>query len=210
MKTKLFSLCAIGALLLSSCEKDEDTSINTSTNNNSTSTTGDYQPLSVGNVWHYKGGVEYTNSIDKDTVINGDTYFVIENDQGSKSYMRKSGTDYYIIDETIYNDFKPHVILKEAGNEGDEWGFDISITNFGYTTINEYTFTIHDVLTSKTVNGKTYNDVLVIDLDIDTYLEGVYYASINDSRYYYAKGVGLILSEIPGAADTELKSYTVN
>ena len=52
--------------------------------------------------------------------------------------------------------------------------------------------------------------VLVIDLDIETYLDGDYIMSTNDYRYYYANGIGLIKS---GSAlfggYSDLVEYTV-
>ena len=91
-----------------------------------------------------------------------------------------------------------------------EWGFDISVNTYGFITKNVYKFTIHEKLESLEVNNNLFEDVLVIDLDIETYLDGDYIMSTNDYRYYYANGIGLIKS---GSAlfggYSDLVEYTV-
>lgn len=124
--------------------------------------------------------------------------------------MRKNGDDYLLIDSVSYGDWNPIVILKEAASAGDSWEFTQIIKNSGFTTTSEYTFSIFEKKSTLTINGVVYNDILVIDLDLDIYMEGSYIGSVNHSRYYYAKGVGLISSQIIGAENTNLKTYKVN
>ncbi|MBO72133.1 MAG: hypothetical protein CMD35_00815 [Flavobacteriales bacterium] len=206
MNIKLLTLLSASLFIFSSCEKDEDTSISTSTS----TSTEDYLPLNIGNNWSYTGAIAYETFINSDTTIGGKLYYKIENDQGASNLIRKSGSDYLIIDEAVYGDNEPHVILKEKGNEGDEWGFDISVNTYGFITKNVYKFTIHEKLESLEVNNNLFEDVLVIDLDIETYLDGDYIMSTNDYRYYYANGIGLIKS---GSAlfggYSDLVEYTV-
>lgn len=229
MKTKLLTVVTLSLMFLSSCEKDEENSTENSTQNNTStyvnntntgstassntssntsSYTDDYLPLNIGNEWTYSGDIAYKSFINNDTVIDGELYFITENDQGGLSYMRKSGDKYLVINELVYNDQKAHVLLQENGEEGDEWGFEISISSYGFVTKNVYTYSIHEKLESFDLNGKTFKDVLVIDADTDTYMDGEYVMSLSDSRYYYAKGVGLIRSKLNQSDWFESFSYS--
>lgn len=164
--------------------------------------------MAVDNEWNYTGVANYKNYIDGTSDVGGITYYNIKNDQGGNSLMTKSGRDYYIIDKALYGDNDRHLFLKEAGSEGDTWNFEISVSNFGMVTTNKYTFSIFGKLPAHTVGGTNYTDVLVIDNDLDVYADGMYFYSLNDSRYYYAKGVGLIQSKISGQT-SNLTDYTV-
>ncbi len=225
MRLKLLPSIALSLFLFTSCEKDEEDSTESSTQNNTstyvnnTSTgsatssntssyTSDYFPMNIGNEWTYSGDYVYKNFINNDTVIGGELYFIIENDQGGVSYMRKSGDKYLVINELLYKDQKDHVFLQENGEEGDEWGFEISISSYGYITKNVYRYSIHEKLESFDLNGTTYKDVLVIDADTDTYMDGEYVMSLSDTRYYYAKGVGLIRSKLSQSYWFEEFSYS--
>ncbi len=208
MRIKTTAFIALIALTIASCKKEEETTTEETTTT-TTEVVGDYFPLAVDNEWNYEGAMEYKNFIDGTEEIDGETYFNVVNDAGSSSLIRKSGDNYYAIDETTYGDDKPHIILKEAASEGDSWNFEVETSSFGFTTTSKYTFTIHGKLSSMTVGGKTYEDILVIDNDLEVYMEGFLVSSLNDTRYYYSRGIGLIQSDLPTVGTVDLASYTV-
>jgi hypothetical protein len=245
MKTKLLASFTLILLVLTSCEKDEETSVDSSTSNNISSTTNtsttsstsesdkspsskDYYPLSINNTWEYAGEVyfedmatgetmEYVDTIPGDTIIEGELYYIVKNDGGGESFVRKSGSDYLMINSMVNSgDVKTQIVLKEDGAEGDKWGYEISTSMYGYTTRNVYTFSIFEKLDSYEVNGTTYLDVLVMNGDTETYLDDEPYMSLKDSRYYYAKGIGLIRSKVKQSyidghyLVLDLVSYKVN
>ncbi len=204
-KLPLIAILAIGTLI-TSCSKDDDGTTDTSSN-----TGKNYLPITTGNNWTYNGSTSYTTTVGGTSVIGGETYHAMSNSTStSQSYVRKSGSEYLIVDQQGYGTLTPQVLLKEAAAQGDVWNWTLSVTNSGYTTVNEYQFSIYDKLSSLTVNGVTYNDVLVIDLDLNTYFGGQLYYTLNDSRYYYANNIGMIKAEITGSTPVNLVSYSVN
>ena len=247
MKTKLLATFTLILLVLTSCEKDEETSVDSSISNNISSTTNtsttssssesdkslsskDYYPLSINNRWEYAGEVyfddmatgetmQYEDIVTGDKIIDGELYYIVENDQGGKSFVRKSGSDYLMINSMINSgDSKTQIVLKEEGAEGDKWGYEISSAMYGTTMRNVYTYSILEKLESYEVNGTTYIDVLVMVGDTDSYLDDddEPYISLQNSRYYYAKGIGLIRSKVKQSyidghyMILDLVSYKVN
>jgi hypothetical protein len=206
MKIKLLAFTVLAATFFTSCNKDEDTSANVASN---ISASGDYFPMAKGNIWNYAGALPYSTFINKDTLIGGILYYKVETSQGGASYITKNGDDYEIIDPTSTGSWASNIFLKEAGVVGDYWNYSLNTYGPGYVQTNEYTFSIFGTLPSMIVNGITYNDILVIDNDLDLYIDGYYYRSVNDTRYYYAKGVGLISSQLPTVGNTNLTAFIV-
>ena len=103
-------IIAVMAIFFFSCKKDEPTELIPTTD--PTSTSNSYLPLKIGNYWVYKNynrdslGVETELSqidsiyISKDTIINGNTFYIIEGENypfnnSSRSILRDSG-DYIV------------------------------------------------------------------------------------------------------------------
>lgn len=220
MKKNLSLILLLFTALLSSCTLKEvinpDGSINTSAgingnaNTNSGAVTGytgsvpnTYQPVTKGSVWTYKYDILGDQSLSFNitmtgvtNVFNGKTYYAAKSNNpqsdGSLGYFYPSDHVYSTRGSTI-----------SAGVIVDMLYLDdrMTLTDSVITTVNDagvvngaagrfITKTIEKGV-SKTVNGKTYNDVIHTRVDLQ-YDYGFGFQSFGIYDYYLAKGIGLI------------------
>ncbi len=181
----------------------------------------DYLPTSVGTTWTYGGTMPYTATITGATKnINGKVYSEAETKQGSsvsKSYLLKENKAYTAIGMVQGMGSLAMVILKEDAAVGDSWE-QTTITN-GVNT--KLTFTIAEKNISKTVGGKSFDDVIHVNLKYGYSFDGEDFGLGEDfdlgtelgfnltADYYFAKGVGLILSDLGSYGQMPLVSYNV-
>jgi hypothetical protein len=145
-----------------------------------------YYPLAQGNTWTYKqkDGSLYTN-----TVISMD---------GAVATMKNSitpDTTRVKIDQgVLYNELMTpgnfQVWLKNDLQKGDRW--EATFTANGLNSIMD--FTVKETGISKEVNGKIYPDVIMLEAESKIDMNGNRISTNFFTQYYYAAGVGLILT----------------
>lgn len=190
----LFVLGIISIIILSSCKKDEEITDNTPT------TTADYTPLTIGNYWIYENymidstGNESLQSqidtviVDRDTIINGNTYFILMgtryssiNNWGIVDIVRDSG-NYLVNNEGE--------ILFSSSNFTDTLGIDT--TMYGNDTLVYIIYQMENIIGDVNLSGEIFSNVLnlkgTVYSPIYSYLPGFPKYVYN----YYAPGVGKI------------------
>ena len=158
-----------------------------------------YYPLTVGNTWTYKmkDGKTFTN-----TVIGGDgVNFTMQNtSQPAPQNVRKNG-DTYLTDS--YEAGNWQVLMKDSLKKGDAW--DIKYKANGIDTVLK--MTVKDTGLSKEVEGKTYQNVALLEGDMKMMMNGKPIPMTYLVQYYYAEGIGLILTTASHGEAMGLVSY---
>lgn len=177
-------------LLFSSCKKDDDTTPPASAN---------YSPLTTGSNWTY----QYVESNDTssyeltvtgaDTSINGRNYKVLAGTDGENSYLAKSGNDYYRFASfpNIGIGGFEELYLKDNAAVNAQWKDTVNFTVQSFPISAFLTYTLKEKGGTRSVSGKTYNNVIFVRLDISAL--GL---NTGGGDFYYADGVGLIESNI--------------
>jgi len=194
MKTSVLSLCllASAALFFSACAKDESAP---------GESTGNYSPLTTGSTWTYKytEGSEtpenYTlTATNRDSVANGRTYKVLTSSDGSANrYLAKIGSDYYrfaSFPDLGINSFE-ELYLKDNKAVNETWTATAAINYGGFNINADLTYTIKGKAETRTVNGKAFDNVTHVRLDIS-----VAGSPSGGGDFYYQEGVGLIENNI--------------
>ena len=158
----------------------------------------DYSPLTAGSTRTYlSSGSTYTlTATNKDTTVNSHTYRVLTNSAGGNNYLGKSGNDYYrfgTLSGIGINNLE-ELYLKDNSDVNTTWKIDQSFTYPGVpipltATLN---YTIKAKGVSHTVNGKNFDNVVQVRLDLS--ISG--FGSVGGGDFYYAAGVGMIESDI--------------
>jgi hypothetical protein len=216
-------LTALFMVLLSiSCKKKNDSSpapVPATTN---------YQPVTSGSTWTYSsaystGSSNYTlTATSKDSVFNGRTYKVFSNSNGANEYYCISGSDYYrYAFVNALNQSVDLLYLKDNAAVGDKWSDTKNITIQGVAVTAVIETKIAEKNISYSVNGKTYTNVIHIKVSPAFSVGSLsIVTTTNDVNYYFAKGVGLIYSNVnisvtqpfpfTVTGETKLLSYTIN
>ena len=160
-----------------------------------------YHPLAVGNTWTYKmkDGKTFTNTV---TGADGATFAMSNSMTPTATHVRKDGDD-YLTDS--FEAGKWLVMLKEGLKKGDTWQVEFTANGFNSILI----YTVKEVGISKDVEGKTYSDVVFIEADSKLNMNGNIIPMNFLTQYYYAKGVGLILTTSSVGDAMPLTSYVV-
>lgn len=215
MKISFLSFCLLASsvFLFTECKKDDTPSANTPAN---------YSPLTVGSNWTYNY-TEGTSSpdmftltvTDKDTVVSGKTYKVLSSsDESGNNYLAKIDSNYYRFASFPGIGSFEELYLKDNlpvnGTWRDSTSFSIPGSPVPLTA--DLTYFVKEKGISHIVNGKTYNDVIHINVTIS-----VFSLSFGGGDFYYAKDVGMIANNIlltpPGEAQftskQELESHEI-
>ncbi|MGZ3752484.1 MAG: hypothetical protein ACXVB0_25075 [Mucilaginibacter sp.] len=198
MKQNFLIILAVVTLGFSSCKKSSGPKP-------STSSPDTYLPVSSGSHWTYKdvvNGTTFTSTITitgATTVFNGKTYYNIS----GTSTKNGPSTGYFYTGNHSYVERAPlaaasTTVELQLGNDSQPAGYSWTTTptDDGYIngvaaqTIN----TIMEKDITKTVNGKTFNNVIHTQLDLQ-YDFGAGFESIAVYDVYLAKGVGMIQIE---------------
>lgn len=158
-----------------------------------------FYPLSTGNVWTYrqKDGSTFTN-----TVVQGDgESFTMQNtSQPQPQNVRKNG-DTFLTDS--YEAGNWQVLMKDSLQKGDAW--DIAYQANGIETVLK--MSVADTGLDKEVAGKTYPNVALLEGDMKMMMNGQPVPMTYRVQYYYARGVGLILTTDSYGAEMALVSH---
>jgi hypothetical protein len=145
-----------------------------------------YYPLSQGNTWTYKlkDGSSYTNSV---ISIEGNIVTMQNSLVPDPSRVK-------VEHDVMYNELMSpgnfQVWLKDDLQKDDRW--EATFTANGLNSIME--FTVKETGINKEVNGKTYSDVIMLEAESKIDMNGNRISTNFFTQYYYAKGVGLILT----------------
>ena len=143
-------------------------------------------PLATGNTWTYKqkDGSTWSNSVIE---AKGDEFIMNNSVQNKNSVMKKQGND-YLTDAFEANNFQP--LLKDNLKAGDSWQINFSAN--GIQSILD--MKVKEAGISKEVEGKTYNNVVMIEGESKMNMNGNIMPLNFFTQYYYADGIGLILT----------------
>ncbi len=211
---KYIFVIAIGAVLMAGCKSKNDPKPGSDS----------YFPVTSGSTWTYNdavvGGSTGTLAITMTgatSVINNKTYYVAS----SNSSTRGTTTGYYYSANHVYavratNAAAAVTIELQLGDDSKAVGDTWTTTPTDNGTVSGFparmVSTVKEVNVSKVVNGKTFNNVIHTQVDLQ-YNLGSGFQSTSVYDIYLAKGVGMIENDtsIGGAAyETEtLTSYTV-
>ncbi|GAA4317807.1 hypothetical protein GCM10023184_01640 [Flaviaesturariibacter amylovorans] len=207
----------------------------TVTGNTSQPTNDTYFPMGQGSYWTYSDP-ERAAASDPDTVrtvvsgtstIGGQTYnrFITSDDGGARdtAYYRKdaAGTFYGVADvadlATALGFTFPvgsfeAPFLKESLTTGATWvSSTVNGTSSGLPTALRLTFKCTNNNATVTVNGRTFNNVYVIENNFELSVMGApFFAPFPATITYFAKNVGLIKDVSTGYEPQELRFYQIN
>ena len=146
-----------------------------------------YYPLATGNQWKYqmKDGAFYTNTV---TASTGPTEFTMVNSMMNKNQLMRKDGDAYLTD--AFEDGTISTLLKDNVSVGETW--EIKFKANGLDSI--LVMTVKETDGSKEVNGKSFGNVMMLEAESKLMMNGTLMALNFFTQYYYAKGVGLILT----------------
>ena len=164
-------------------------------------TSTSYYPLAVGNTWTYKtnAGQSYTTKV---TEQNGDTFTVHTTLVDASTKIKQAGND-YVSDSPEAG--KTMVSFKDNLKVGDTWQNSYKVNGIDSTL----TYVVKEIGITKEVNGKTFKDVIFIEADSKMSMNGNALPMKYAAQYYYAKGVGLILTTSSMGDEHALTEYEV-
>ena len=160
-----------------------------------------YYPLASGNTWEYrqKDGSTYTNSV---AGIDGQIVTM-------KNSTVPDPTRVKVENGVMYNELMApgnyQLWLKDNLQKGETW--EATFTANGLNSI--MAFTVKETGISKEVEGKTYSDVVMLEAESKINMNGNLISTNFFTQYYYAKGVGLILTTSSMGDSHSLTSYKV-
>jgi hypothetical protein len=97
------------------------------------------------------------------------------------------------------------VMLKDGLKKGDTWQVEFTANGFNSILI----YTVKDAGISKDVEGKTYSDVVFIEAESKLNMNGNIIPMNFLTQYYYAKGIGLVLTTSSVGDAMPLTAYQV-
>lgn len=161
-----------------------------------------YYPIAHGNTWEYslKDGSRYTNTV---TRIDGSVATM-------KNSLVPDPVKVKVENGVMYNELMApgnyQQWLREDLKRGDTW--DATFTANGLNSI--MAFTVKETGISKEVDGKTYDDVIMLESESKINMNGNLISTQFFTQYYYAKGVGLILTTSSVGDVHSLVKYNLN
>jgi hypothetical protein len=217
---KLVSTLSLIAILLSSCQKELDGVVNNNTTGGGAGTGGGgsvaecknciYIPICDGSVYKYVDTVvnvgvpptitnyNYTLRVLADTTIGGVVFQKTKNEDATLNPISYYNCNAGITTSINYNAVSTggtsvseirQVLLKANAAVGDTW---TNTINYSGQTVT-FTNKIMQKGVARTVNGITYNDVIVIKVDGEVSAFGVV-LPFSTGYNYCAKGIGAIES----------------
>lgn len=224
MKSKFLTLTAITALLFSACTKDI-----ISTKPADETTGGDYQSFTRGSSWQYQTkvyipGTDNQTETETSTITMTDGLYYMDN---KVFHMAKSTTGnttenaYFGLNDKVYSIRQ----VDETTSNGESFTLpylntDLEVGATWVTAANvpgslaqiQVKTTIMEKGISKTIQGKTYTNVIHTKASIQYKINEVFQTQLVYD-FYMAKGVGMIgiYAKTPEGplADTELTGYLI-
>lgn len=150
-----------------------------------------YYPLAPGNTWEYK--MNASTGLSTSTYTN--TVVSIEGQIATmKSTAAPDTTHVKVENGAVYNELMSpgnyQLWLKDDLKKGEIW--EATFTANGLNSI--MAMTVKETGISKEVEGKTYADVIMLEAESKINMNGNVISTNFFTQYYYAKGVGLIMT----------------
>lgn len=168
----------------------------------------DYLPVTAGSTWNYGGPQPYSvTALSTTKEINGKTFREMENKQGNtvtKSFFSKQGGEYTGIGFVSGTGTMEVTFLKENVAVGTSWEQTFVINGVNST----YKSKLVATGLTKTVSGKEYKDVAQVQMESRFEVMGIEIDGPT-ANYFFAKGVGLILSDLGSQHQYPLLNYTI-
>lgn len=160
-----------------------------------------YYPLAVGNTWTYKtnAGQSYTSTV---TGKDGDAFTISTTLVNTTSRIKQVGNEYQSDSPEAG---KTIVSFKENLKVGDTWKNSYKVNGIDSTL----TYVVKQIGMTKEVGGKTFNDVIFIEADSKMSMNGNAIPMKYVTQYYYANGVGLVLTTSSAGDEHALVEYKV-
>jgi hypothetical protein len=148
-----------------------------------------YYPLAVGNEWTYqlKDGSTYINAVTAVSSQNPNEFTMVNSMMNKNQLVRKEGST-YLTDS--YEAGTMQVLLKDDQQIGDSWEIKFKANGLDSVLIMK----VIDKGISQSVNGKTYENVIKIEAESKLLMNGNLMPLNFFTQYYYAAGVGLVLT----------------
>lgn len=158
-----------------------------------------YYPLSVGNSWTYRmsNGDLYTLKIISSE--NG-VYQIHNSFEDTTTPVKKVGNKIF---GTVGGGNELKERFRENAKPGDTWEFEYQANGLD----NLLRHQVKEFLKSIEVNGNTYTDVLVVEAELWMLISGNLTSINYFTQFYYAKGVGGILTTTSQGDRIELIDY---
>ncbi|MBC7873624.1 MAG: hypothetical protein H7Y01_06500 [Ferruginibacter sp.] len=143
-----------------------------------------YYPLAAQNEWQYKqkDGNTYVNKV---TAANGNE-FSMHNSAANTSSVVRNGGGVITSDALEADNFQQW--LKNDLEKGDTWEIKFKANGLDCILI----MTVKETGSSKEVENKNYNNVLLIEAENKIIVNGSLMPLNFFTQYYYADGVGLV------------------
>lgn len=178
---------------------------------------GSYYPSTVGSEWTYSRTVgtysdEYTMIVSKDTVVKDKKYALIYSPSYPtlKQLLRSDNTGLY----AYYIDSLKEIRIDLFGDVGSkDVNYRSEIKN-GITIVYREPFTVIQKNVSRNINGKTYNNCIVIKKDTYANMGTGQEIFIATTENTYSAGIGLVESKGSTSNGSQtalvyLKSYSI-
>jgi len=164
--------------------------------------TSPYYPLALGNTWTYKmkDGRTFSSKV---TGAEGDTFTLATTLVNTTSHIKVVGDEYQT--DSIEAG-KWLATFRKGLKVGDRWQVEYKVN--GVDTVLAYE--VKALGGSKEVEGTKYEDVLFIEAESKMSMNGKALPMKYTVEYYYAKGIGLILTTSSAGDEMPLISCTLN
>jgi hypothetical protein len=148
-----------------------------------------YYPLGLGFEWTYqlKDGSNYTNAVTAIDPRNPNDFTMVNSMMNKNQFIRKVDST-YLTDS--YEAGTMQIFLKDDLQKNDSWEIKFKANGFDNVLI----MSVKEAGISKEVNGKTYSNVAMIEAESKLLMNGNLMSLNFFTQYYYAQGVGLILT----------------
>lgn len=148
-----------------------------------------FYPLAVGNVWEYKSkdGKTFSNTVKAADPSKPNQFIMVNSTMATEPRIYKEG-DNYFTDSFEAGNFQ--ILLKDNTKVGDTWEVKFKANGIDSVLV----MTVKEIGGTKEVEGKSYSDVMMIEAESKMLMNGNLMALNFFTQYYYAKGIGLILT----------------
>ncbi len=161
-----------------------------------------YYPLAANNEWQYKqkDGSTYTNRV---TGASGNDFTMHNSAAGTSSIVRKEG-DALVTDALETGNFQQWISADPQ--PGQTWEVKFKANGLDCILV----MTVKEAGISKEVEGKTYDNVLCIEGENKLIMNGSLMPLNFFTQYYYADGVGLVLTTSSAGDSHALVNYSLH
>jgi hypothetical protein len=161
-----------------------------------------YYPLAQANEWHYKqkDGSTYSNTI---TAAAGNRYTMHNSAANTSSSVVTDG-NLITTDALEQGNFQPW--LTNDLKQGDNWAVKFKANGLDCMLI----MTVRQMGIRKEVEGKNYDNIMFIEAENKMMINGSLVSLNFFTQYYYADGIGLVLTTSSAGDSHALVNYKLN